>query len=1023
MATSREIRLARIIARRIARRNARKGTPSSSGLGPIYVKPSEVPSLNNDARRDAVVVSGTVTNPIYKDTSGRVVTSSGGSSSRVKQAQIDFAIAQARQRQIEQQRQAELQRLQLQNDQIRAEKLRQQIARQKLLENKKLKEKAERIKEEQNRLKDRVDPKNIQEGIKQEDIRQEKEAQKNYVPTKDKFGRTEEYYIQAKIQKELNTYTNNLRKALQSQIDAGIINVDEANEQLTKAIDHKGNQIQARLDNQFKFKSNYKLEKSEFARSEQAKLKSNLQKFQEKLENLTFKIDTRRSNLRGEIPNIPYVKYDKENKRRLKTKLEVKNELRRKIKTSQLLSLALAKTGLENLKGALFIAEVVSNPTTRYYTKKAITSIVVDKTARGIFIESLVESGDKFYNLVINSPGEAFMQIGGEIVIGQFVPKGSTKIFKSIKKATTPALDAFLNLNPRLLRIEQGIIKISKKLSSGNEFTLKVGTIADTKEGMAKQLARGGKTAIGVTAQADGLVGFIRRTKLIRKPFSGEDKLSKVTRDLLKKFDKKQITSKEILELNLRLRKETKKLGVQEKGIDLLERSAYFDPDRTLRKSRLQLGQKDNRGEGTLLDLLTGKASLFNKKLRPQILVIEDLVEKLPRTKEFASIRRKLKASKIAGKDPNLTKLELAKLSRWQVTPSGKLKPIGSTTYQGGLERELTIAPGEVIKRVKKLGTVIIDNKRIPIYAIKIIKDTKKIAKIKKITKLKKEINNLKQGTKKRVVKEKQIRKIETKEIKEFLTQRRRSTTQKKVFPTTRKASSTARRTARLKSTRKRTASRRTPTRKITASRRTPTRGRVTPRKRTTPKRTTPKRRPTPRKPRPRKPIPRGRVTPRPRATPPAKRKTTPPIRRRKSKKPVVKRKKKGKQGYNVYVKAKKKYIKANKKPLSKKNAQDRRAYVVDHSTSARARLKPVGKYKKLGKITTKEKNARKKIKARNYRIIKGRKVYLSNTIIERKGKPRINTRGEKRGLQASRVIAQLNNPKKKKVVKRKKKK
>jgi len=113
MATSREIRL----ARGIARRNARKGTPSSSGLGAIYVKPSEVSSLNNDARRDAVVVSGTVTNPIYKDTSGRVVTSSGGSSSRVKQAQVDFAIAQARQRQIEQQRQAELQRLQSQNRQ------------------------------------------------------------------------------------------------------------------------------------------------------------------------------------------------------------------------------------------------------------------------------------------------------------------------------------------------------------------------------------------------------------------------------------------------------------------------------------------------------------------------------------------------------------------------------------------------------------------------------------------------------------------------------------------------------------------------------------------------------------------------------------------------------------------------------------------------------------------------------------------------------------------------------------------
>jgi len=76
----------------------------------------------------------------------------------------------------------------------------------------------------------------------------------------------------------------------------------------------------------------------------------------------------------------------------------------------------------------------------------------------------------------------------------------------------------------------------------------------------------------------------------------------------------------------------------------------YFDPDRTLRKSRLAAGAERVPEDGTLFDLLTGEASLFKRTPKPAVYVIEEFAEKLPKTKEFASIIRKIKAAvKITG--------------------------------------------------------------------------------------------------------------------------------------------------------------------------------------------------------------------------------------------------------------------------------------------------------------------------------------------------------------------------------------
>lgn len=685
-------------------------------------------------------------------------------------------------------------------------------------------------------------------------------------------------------------------------------------------------------------------------------------------------------------------------------------------------------------------------------------------------LPSEVVKGVKDFGKLIKSDPEQ----GSAILLTEYVTlvgggKAIRESGKVARKVANKVLknNAFKKVEKLLIKkvvdVEKGIIRVNRlnedflrrktvitvaRDSAGRfkkvrkDLTLKVGGIPETKESLAKQLARGGKSATAVTAQANRLVKLLRQRRIIRKPLPFDEKqLSTITRRLLKRFDKGKLTPKEVLELNLRLRKESIKLASgQSKGVDLLERSVYFDPDRTLRKSRLQL-QEDALEEANLFDLLSGRARLFSRKAKPQIIVLEDFVEGLPKTKEFASIVKKLKNSVKLGKDPNLTAQELARLSRWQVTPSGKLKPIGSTTYQGGLERELTLAPGEAIKRVQKLAILRIGSKRIPIVAVKIVKGKENVSFIRRVLKLQDEIKRLvkeksrlknpklkSKVDKKIKVKTKELERVRakkvSKEVKEFLRDsRRRTPVKKKVYPTKRKLTqATSRAVRRARVVRKKKRVRVTP-------RRSPTR-RTTPRRGVTGRRPTPPKKPTRRTPPSRRTT---STTPTPRKTPPRK----PPIRRppprkspppKKVKKPLPPRSKqrKGKkgrgkpEGYNVYIKSKGRLLKANTKPLSKERALDRRAYILDNSVSATGTLRPVKSVKKVGKISSKEYGARNKIKARNYRIVKGKRVPLKNTIIERRGTPRINTRGEKKQLSAARLIKQLNKSSTKRKKKRK---
>ena len=1015
---------------------AKKNSSSSGGLGTIFLKPSEAtPSVLKSitsSGNTATVVSGSVNNIQSKSyvSSGSSGGSGGGYVQTSTPSQTQYNQERERQRQAEKQRQDNLKKIA--DEKKRQEELKKQST-QRAAENKKLRDLSTRANIEKKNIKQQALFKNstIKEQLA---ILKQTQAQKSaglYIPPTDKFGKTEAFYVQQQAERDIRNHVSKVTAILQKNVNDGSMSLDQANKILNQEVDRKYNQVVAEIDRKYPpAKTNYKLDIPVRERKEKF-----VDKVIAKLEVLSGKRRIK-ADKKGQELIANRVEFEKlmglVNQGTISDKdlARIQGVSRRRIElTLSSFGNKAVSTLSDTALGLALLTKVpglVKTPEGR-----AIIAAEVIKLPASVKSEL-----KKFGVLYRTNPEQA-----GAIVVSEILfMKGAGAVFKKLGKVSKVTINRVKNLSPTLLKIERGLIKIKKPLPSGEKLTLKFGTIADVQESVAVQFRRGGKQLIAVTAQADKVIRGIRRKAIIRKPFSfDEAKLSKVTRDLLKKFDKANINPREVITLNRLLREETKRLGVQTKGVDLLERSMYFDPDRTLRKSRLAAGAERVPEDGTLFDLLTGEASLFKRTPKPAVYVIEEFAEKLPKTKEFASIIRKIKAAVKIGKDPNVSKAELAKLTRWQVTPSGKLKGIGSTTYQGGLEREVTIAPGEVIKKVKKLGTLKVGDKRIPIYAIKIIRGKQKVSIIKRIEKVSDSISQLRKRksklktpqAKKNIEKKIQIKikeldkvktKTATKEVKEFLREsRRRPSKRKKTYPVRRKAAARAVTRARARA-KPRARARPKPRSRPRPKPRKPTPRKPRPRK-TTPRKPTPRkptpRKPTPRKPTPRKPTPRKPVPRKPRPTiraAPRGGKKKPIVRPRRGRKKTASTSRRKVKGYNVYVKSRKKYIKATRKPLSKKNAQDRRAYVVDHSTSARAKLRPVGrKYKSLGKIRPKEAGARNKIKARNYRIVKGKRVQIRNTIIERKGKPRINTRGEKRGLSAAKLVKELNKPIKKK--------
>ena len=537
------------------------------------------------------------------------------------------------------------------------------------------------------------------------------------------------------------------------------------------------------------------------------------------------------------------------------------------------------------------------------------------------------------------------------------------KVLKLIGKVS-PKITA--RLNPKFKGIKKNVLTIPSGQKGKKFLDIEIGgTVKKLSEPLATQAKLVGKKVNAVSAQAQKLVGIIKRKRIIRKPIPGEDKFSKPLKKLLSKFDRGQITAKQITILDRKIRKATKGAG------NLLERSFFADPKGRLRPSRL--GLQDAK-DASLLDLLAGDVSFKSKT--PQALIFEDvLVSKFPKTTIFKSITKKLK-----GKNPQLTPKEAEALLKFQLKPTGKFKPLGALSR----EPEITLAPGEIVKKGKTLAVTLINGKKVSIVSAKIVKATKKTKKL---------LKDLDKG---------KLKKGELKELKKRL---RKETGFKNTSP---------RSVKRRPRVRARPVPRIRPRRRVARAKRVVRRGRVPPRNargRFIP-------RPAPRAPRapPRRVVRRvpprtpPRVPSRPRL-PPRRipRKGIPvPFPKLKPGKVSKKKPKKPTPVFDIFGKKGKKFVKISKKPLTREDAKSRGLFAIDNTVAKTFKIVPTGRSKKPARLRRAEQNYFKKFgnKVRAVKIRKGKKFALKDKFIEKR-RYGIDKIGEKRGLSLSKFLKQ----------------
>lgn len=668
---------------------------------------------------------------------------------------------------------------------------------------------------------------------------------------------------------------------------------------------------------------------------------------------------------------------------------------------------------------------IVMLPKTLYNLAKHPSSIKKIPSA-------IVEGGEKFGQLLRVSPTTAFVKLGTEV----YLIKGMGKLQRITGKVSSPIAT---KLNPKFRGLKKGVITIPSQ-QTGKTLKIKIsGPVSKIKESLKQQAQLAGKRVTAVSAQADRLVNLIKTKRIIRKPIPGEATLTTQTKKLLNKFDTGKLSKKELILLDKRIKIETKGQG------NILERSFFADPRGRMRPSRLGLKQK----EASLLDYLSGDISF--KTPKPQILIFEDIkIQSFP--KSLSKVAQKLKTNK------PLTVSESNKLINFQTKVSGKFKPIGALSK----EPEITLAPGEIVKKVKTSAVTIINGRRVPIIRAKVIKaspTTKKLLKKSKAgTITQKEIQKLTKNLEKetgfkstvsrstRIIPRGRIpisipkpKKTEKRKPKRKIRKpvrpkpkipkrkprkpiRKRPRLRKPIRPKPRaklikklKRQVTRRRKIRRlkKISRKARPIKRKPRKPIKV--RVPVRGRPRPR--------------IPIRPRivPR-PIPRPRPRPRPPIRPirPIAR---PPIKGVIPKKQKPKRKIKRKvRVYNVYAKPiktlrgkkAKKLIKINKYPLSKSKAQDLRNFITDTSLSRTARIQSTkGKVGKPRLKVPRGYAKRTSVKFRKYKIVKGkRKLLKRGKVIEKRGRL-LDTRSEKRGVTLRRRLKQITIKPKRKPIKK----
>lgn len=143
-----------------------------------------------------------------------------------------------------------------------------------------------------------------------------------------------------------------------------------------------------------------------------------------------------------------------------------------------------------------------------------------------------------------------------------------------------------------------------------------------------------------------------------------------------------------------------------------LERAFFADPFGRVRKSRL--GLVDDTAIAGVVDILSGDVTF--KKPKPQIIKFgEQTLATFP--EELSSIRAKLT------KGQSLTPTEIAKLEKFQLTPTGEFKPLGFISK----EPEVILAPGEIIRKTGTEAVTLIEGRRVPIITAEVATPTSKL--------------------------------------------------------------------------------------------------------------------------------------------------------------------------------------------------------------------------------------------------------------------------------------------------------
>ncbi len=601
-------------------------------------------------------------------------------------------------------------------------------------------------------------------------------------------------------------------------------------------------------------------------------------------------------------------------------------------------------------KGSL---ELIRNPKNITKVPKATLEV----------LKEFKKGGKEFGRTARVSPTETIAFVGTEALL--FIGSGSA--FKLAGKISSKVATQLIKATPKFAPVKGGKIIVQSK-QTGKKVVLEIVETPVKKIGipLKEQIKISGRRTTVVSAQADRIINLLKTKRVVRKPIPNESQLKPRTRSLLNKFDRGRITKKQLIQLDKRINIETRGAG------SLLERSFFGSPRGRLRASRLGGQQK----EASLLDILAGDVTFKTQK--PQILIFEkSKIQKLPSS--LKDIENKIKSGK------TLTPNEANRLLQFQLKKSGKFKPVGALSR----EPEVTLAPGEIIKKVKTIAFTEINGRRIPIVRAEVIKakpETARLIKKSKAGKINRsELKKLRRNLKKETG------------FKTSLSRR-----SSRARPRARAPKLTPRRTPLRRRTTRRIVVRRVP-RKSPESRRV-----VTPRKtrrvivvpkRVPPRRTPPRRPPVvPVKPTPRVPgkFKRGRV--------------------RRIKKISTKQK-----AFNVFARPLKrtkkgkrpKLIKVNKVPLTKRRAKDLRNFVTDTSLSRTARIKPTrGKPQQPRVKVPIGFSKRTSKKFRRHRTVKGKRIGLpKGKVIERRRRL-LDTRQERNQITLRKRIKQITKKK-----------